>query len=425
VSKTLSIAICGCGPAGLSAALFLHRAGHRVCVFDQFERPGPVGSGLILQPTGLAALEALGLREQVLRLGARIERLFGRAVPSQRVVLDVRYEAMGARWHGVAIHRAALFDVLHRTAQAEHIPIVPATRLTRVAIERGQAMLFARQDRHLGAFDLVVDALGANSVLAPATRRSALPFGALWATVPWVGGVFRENALEQRYRRANEMAGVLPVGRQTVDGPPQATFFWSLKHADEARWRSESIEAWKAQVHALWPETEPFLAAIERHESLTFARYDHFTVSRPWSERVVHIGDCAHATSPQLGQGANMALLDTLALTWALEENDELTQALPRYARMRFWHVRLFQAASALFTPFYQSDSRLLAFVRDRITAPISTLPGANALLARLVSGMTVPPLGRRCRERLASLLLAARDGLAQPESLTETTDGA
>lgn len=422
--KTLNIAICGCGPAGLSAALFLHRAGHRVCVFDQFERPGPVGSGLILQPTGLAALEALGLREQVVRLGARIERLFGRAVPSQRVVLDVRYEAMGARWHGIAIHRAALFDVLHRTAQAEHIPIIPATRVARVAIERGQAVLFARQNRRLGSFDLIVDALGANSVLAPATRRSALRFGALWATVPWVGGVFRENALEQRYRRAYEMAGVLPVGQQTVDGPRQATFFWSLKRADEARWRGESIEAWKAQVLALWPETEPLLAAIDRHEALTFARYDHFTVSRPWSERVVHIGDSAHATSPQLGQGANMALLDTLALTWALEEAEDLEQALPCYARLRFWHVRLFQAASALFTPFYQSDSRLLAFVRDRITAPVSTLPGANSLLARLVSGMTVPPLGRRYRARLAPLLLAARDGLTQPENFMEMTNG-
>lgn len=59
---------------------------------------------------------------------------------------------------------------------------------------------------------------------------------------------------------------------------------------------------------------------------------------------------------------------------------------------MRRWHVHLFQAASAMFTPFYQSD-RVLPFIRDRLAAPISRLPIADALLARLVSGMTVRPI--------------------------------
>ncbi len=84
----------------------------------------------------------------------------------------------------------------------------------------------------------------------------------------------------------------------------------------------------------------------------------------------MHIGDSAHATSPQLGQGANMALLDALALTVALRDATDLPHAMQRYATMRRWHVRLFQWSSAVFTPFYQSDSRLLPLLRDHLLAP-------------------------------------------------------
>lgn len=90
-----------------------------------------------------------------------------------------------------------------------------------------------------------------------------------------------------------------------------------------------------------------------------------------------------------------MALLDALALARALSEQGALTDQLRLYARMRYWHVRLFQGASALFTPFYQSDSRVLPLVRDWFAAPLSRLPLGDALLVRLVSGMTTPPLAK------------------------------
>lgn len=90
-----------------------------------------------------------------------------------------------------------------------------------------------------------------------------------------------------------------------------------------------------------------------------------------------------------------MALLDALALSRALATNQSLAEALATYARMRYWHVRLFQWASAVFTPFYQSDSRVLPIVRDWLAAPLSRLPIADAVLARLVSGMTTAALAR------------------------------
>ena len=89
------IAIAGCGPVGLAAALLLHRDHHNVTVFERFDMPKPVGSGLMIQPTGLAVLDALDFGQEVRRRGARIDRLFGRAGGSGRTVLDFRYAALG------------------------------------------------------------------------------------------------------------------------------------------------------------------------------------------------------------------------------------------------------------------------------------------------------------------------------------------
>ena len=95
VATSLNIAVAGAGIGGLAAAALLARQGHQVTVFDQFDAPQPVGSGLILQETGLAILGELGLRSDAQRLGAPLRRLHGESVGSGRTVLDVRYDALG------------------------------------------------------------------------------------------------------------------------------------------------------------------------------------------------------------------------------------------------------------------------------------------------------------------------------------------
>jgi 2-polyprenyl-6-methoxyphenol hydroxylase-like FAD-dependent oxidoreductase len=394
--KPLNVAVCGCGPAGLASALLLHRDGHRVSMFERFETPRPVGSGLILQPTGLGVLVELGLCHAALALGARIDRLFGRVLPSRRVVLDVRYAALGCGWHGLAMQRSALFALLHDAVMHAGIPIVPGVEIRGVEHAAGQTTVQGAGGRRLGTFDLVVDALGARSPLAaPRVRRKRLPYGALWANIPWPDGAsFSANALEQRYFRAQRMAGILPIGSGAVGEPRFAAFFWSLRRDRYEAWRSRALGDWKGEVERLWPEAAAATAGITDHAQLVFAQYDHFTLGLPFSGGLVHIGDAGRSTSPQLGQGANMALLDALALARALRSGGSLLERLRHYRRLRFWHVRLFQAASAMFTPFYQSDSRVLPLVRDWLAAPVSRLPVGDMVLARLVAGMTVAPLG-------------------------------
>ncbi len=127
--KPLDIAVAGCGPGGLAAALLLHRDGHRVTLFDRFQTPRPLGSGLMIQPTGLAVLDCLGLSDRLLAHGARIERLFGQA--HGRTVLDVHYAALRrAGAFGIGTHRASLFAILHDACRAEGIEIATGRTIT-------------------------------------------------------------------------------------------------------------------------------------------------------------------------------------------------------------------------------------------------------------------------------------------------------
>lgn len=398
--KRLDIAIVGAGPAGLAAALFLHRDGHRVRIFERFDKPKPLGSGLILQPTGQAVLASLGLWERMHALGTPIERLIGHDAKTGRVVLDMRYAALRSLGHGLGVHRAALFDVLHDAVVAEGIEI--ATTRKADAVEGGHLVLAGRRE---GPFDLIVDASGSSSPLRAhlpgAKPARTLEFGAIWGTVPWVDAGFDHAALTQRYERASVMIGVLPIGRQGADGPPLASFFWSLRPREHESLIAAGYDAWADRVRTLWPETAPHLEALGSFDALRLARYAHATLPTPVGERLVAIGDAAHSTSPQLGQGANMALLDARALSLALREAD-LTTALAGYATLRRWHVRLYQLLSLSFTPLYQSDSRWLPVLRDILVPIATTVPPLPQFLALLVAGRLLDPLSRLQLEAVA-----------------------
>jgi 2-polyprenyl-6-methoxyphenol hydroxylase-like FAD-dependent oxidoreductase len=388
------IAIAGCGPAGIAAALLLQRDGHRVTIFERFDVPRPVGSGLMIQPTGAAVLHELGLGEHVRRAGARIDRLVGQTGASGRTVLNVRYSALGSHaGHGLGIHRASLFSALFDAARAAGVPIETNRNIRSTATEGAKRRLVFEDGASSAPFDLVVDALGTWSHLAPPTGH-ALAYGALWASLDWPDGAgFDETALEQRYHRASTMVGVLPIGTPPGAHARQAAFFWSLRADRFDEWKRAGLDAWKADVLALWPACAPFLDQIHDPEQLAFAHYAHRTLVRPAEPALVHIGDAWHSTSPQLGQGANMALLDAWALATGLRQTGSIDAGINRAVAIRRRHVTLYQWLSWLFTPVYQSDSLVLPAIRDGLVGPLSGLWPATWIQAAMVSGLVGGPL--------------------------------
>ncbi|QDC35953.1 MULTISPECIES: FAD-dependent oxidoreductase [Sphingobium] len=394
--RGLDIAIAGCGPCGLAAALLLHRAGHHVTLFERFDTPRPIGSGLMLQPTGMKVLFQLGLLEEALARGARVDRLFGKA--GRRIVLDVHYAALRHReMFGIGIHRASLFAILHDAVLQAGIAVHTGRTLTGSApVGLKRALHFADGETS-GPYDLVVDALGTRTALAPPTGRE-LAYGALWASLDWPQtATFDPHALAQRYERASIMAGVLPIGTPPGATMPKAAFFWSLRADRLDDWREAGLAPWKAQVAKLWPDCMPLLDQIHDADQLTFARYAHRTLAAPVGPALIHIGDAWHSASPQLGQGANMALLDAWALAQGLAKKNGVDEGIRHAIELRRRHVLTYQWLTALFTPVYQSDSRLLPLIRDRVVGPLSKLWPATAIQAAMVSGLVgnpLPPLG-------------------------------
>lgn len=394
--KTLNIGIAGAGPAGLAAALMLSRHGHRVEILERFGEASPVGSGLMLQPTGLTVLSALGLLQPMLSLGSRIDRLYGADAKSGRTVLDVRYDALAGGRFGLAVQRAALFGVLHDAVVAAGIPIRPGVTLAAATTAGEKALLLDASGQEVGHYDLVIDATGARSAIAAgaatAPRVRELAYGAFWATLDSDSLTHDPNALTQRYDRAKVMIGILPAGRARPAARDHVAFFWSVKIGDADAVKMAGLDRWKAGIRGYWPDCAPLLDQIGDWDQLTLARYAHRTMRPPALGRVAFVGDSAHSTSPQLGQGANMALIDAVTLAHALSHTDNIDAALAAYGRARRNHMALFQMLSLAFTPFYQSDSTALAWLRDRLVATIARIPPAPALLASIVSGTLIDP---------------------------------
>jgi 2-polyprenyl-6-methoxyphenol hydroxylase-like FAD-dependent oxidoreductase len=386
----------------------LARQGHRVTLYERFQTARPVGSGLLLQPPGLAALERLGLRCALEALGHRIDRLHGTATGT--TIFDLAYGDLDPMLHAVAVHRGALHHALWSGLERSGADLATGQTIAAVEQQSGdRASLIDSNGHALPRADLIIDASGARSPLrAWVSQRHPRPFpyGAVWATVPDIG--IAPGTLAQRYVDARIMIGHLPVGRLTADGPPLAALFWSLKPSDYPAWRS-AFGDWREQVAALWPELSPVLAALHHPDDLTLASYTHFTADRLFRDNVVLIGDSAHATSPQLGQGANHGLIDAVVLADALAASPDLTGALTLYQHMRRRHVRFYQHASAVMTPFFQSDLPVLAKLRDLSFNRMKSVPYLHREMLRTLAGLKTGLFSSRSPKALVDCIGPAR----------------
>jgi 2-polyprenyl-6-methoxyphenol hydroxylase-like FAD-dependent oxidoreductase len=375
--QRLDIAIAGAGFAGLASAALLARDGHRVTVYEKFEQAGAPGAGILVQPSGLAALRVLGIEDAILRHGARIEHLRG-VTPSGRRVVDIDYGDWQPGAFGIGLHRGVLFDALWRLAQAEGARVLTGQECTDLA---------ALKSRHA----LVVVADGCRSRLRVqsglACSDRVYPWGAVWAVLA-DPGASHGDTLWQWYRGAGQMLGIMPTGRAPGADLPVVSLFWSLHASRLEAWRDAGVEAFKQQLRALNPACEALLAQITSLEQLTWARYHDVVMPAYHGDGCVVIGDAAHATSPQLGQGTNLALLDAVALREALHGESTLPRALERYTAMRRAHSHFYGQASRWLTPWFQSDLRLLPWLRDMFMAWGGRLPVTGRIARQTLVGV-------------------------------------
>jgi 2-polyprenyl-6-methoxyphenol hydroxylase-like FAD-dependent oxidoreductase len=383
----MKVAIVGYGTAGQASAILLSAQGHDVTVFEKSPTLGPVGAGFLLQPTGIAVLDRLGLADRAMSLGQRIDELHG-ATPRGRPVMAMRYRDRRAGCFGLGMTRGALFELLR---EAHHEAAQVRTGVFIAGYDAATRCVVDNDGTPHGPFDLTIAADGAHSVLrarceSQVSRESLYPWGAVWCLLR-IDDWATPTHLLQRYAGTRAMIGMLPVGTRPGHDGRWVTFYFSLPGERVDSFDDLAVAAMKSTVAGIWPELAPHLAHLEHSEQLNRARYRDVVLRRPHHDRLVVIGDAAHAMSPQLGQGVNMALLDAAALADALAEHDDVDHALDIYRRHRHGHVRIYQRMSRWLTPLFQSDRTALGWCRDVLFGPLGRMPGARGPMLSILTG--------------------------------------
>jgi FAD-dependent urate hydroxylase len=330
----MEIAIIGAGMGGLTTGIALKKFGHRVTIYEQAEQILPVGAAISLWSNGVKCLNYLGLTEQVAKLGgqmndlAYIDGLNGEVMT--QFSLAPLIEEVGQRPYPVS--RAELQNMLMDAFGRQDIQL--GKRMVSIE-DKGQHVEIGFQDGSTVSAALLIGADGTHSM----TRQYVLG-----------------KQVERRYAGYVNWNGLVEISEDLAPAQQWTTFVGEGKRASlmpvaEHRFyfffdvplsaglenqRSEYKPLLKQYFSDWCPQVQRLIDSIDEQKTNRVEIHDIEPFTQFYKGRVVILGDAAHSTTPDIGQGGCQAMEDAVYLARALQINTlGLEDALKRYQNKR------------------------------------------------------------------------------------------
>ena len=355
------VLVVGGGIGGLTAALALRRQGAHVTLWEREAVFSPIGAGIVLAPNAVAILQRLGvdLAGRGERVGAMLlQSADGRVL--QRMDLSAWRASHGPAY---AFHRGELHEALLEALAGDadvRCGVAPTAM-----DDTPDGVVAAACDGSAERFDLVVGADGIHSHVRQLigqpvpVRYSGYT---CWRAVCPNPGV--RESLETWGRGAR--FGAVPLSRDRL-------YVFLVKNA--AR-RAPSL-SWPEGFRAAFGGfAGPCPAILEAMNGVPLMHHDLEELDEPaWGRgRIWLLGDAAHAMTPNLGQGAAMAIEDAFVLSGCIGGDASAGHA--RFVATRHPRVRKLQLDSRRFGRVAHYESAPAVWARDTV---VRLLPQAMA----------------------------------------------
>ena len=334
-----AVLIVGGGIAGLMLARALHQQGLSVELVERSTAWRAEGGGIMVHANGLRALRAVGLDEAVERAGTRVRR-WRFCDESGEVLSDTDLEALwGEVGPCIGIERTRLQQIL--VAGAAGVSCRLGASIGSLARQSGRvAVTFS--NGATGTYDLVVGADGISSIVR------TLALGA--TDLAYTGAMAWRSVAPIRPRGVDTLQFLLGDGCFFGLCPTGDGRTYGFGNITEPRVR-EPVAGRRDRLRRRFAHfggvVQDYLDALTGDEQVHCAPVEWLSLETWHRDRVVLIGDAAHASSPMMGQGGCMAMEDACVLAECLHGNGKLTDALDEYAGRRRPRVNWVQQESA------------------------------------------------------------------------------
>ncbi|WP_180058942.1 FAD-dependent urate hydroxylase HpxO [Acinetobacter sp. YH12227] len=330
----MEITIIGAGMAGLTTGIALKKFGHQVTIYEQAEQILPVGAAISLWSNGVKCLNYLGLTEQVEKLGGKMDNLayidgLTGDVMTQFSLYPL-IEEVGQRPYPVS--RAELQNMLMDEFGREDIHL--AKKMVSF-VEEGERVKIQFADGSEIESDLLVGADGTHSitrayVLGEQVERRYAGY------VNWNGLV----DVSDDYAAADQWTTFVGEGKR-VSLMPVANnrfyFFFDVPLPVGLENDRSQYKALFKQYFKGWCEpVQKLIDAVDVQKTNRVEIHDIEPFADFYKGRVVIVGDAAHSTTPDIGQGGCQAMEDAIYLARSLQINTlGLQDSLRRYQNKR------------------------------------------------------------------------------------------